>query len=154
MLLALLLNWLTSFELAASLEFQRAVFSNGAVLPNSPGQVGKLRASVPLWRNRLTVSAGIQALGQRNTYAGITVPWVILPEVVVSTKTLPGGLQLSMGIKNLSNSFYRDPVGLNAVVDTMIGNGRTYYLNLSWHQPQRNDSTKEKNIPRTATSGF
>jgi outer membrane receptor protein involved in Fe transport len=73
------------FELASSLEFQRAVFGNGAVLPNSPGQVGKLRATVPLWRNRLTVSAGLQALGQRNTCAGATVPWVVLPEAVIST---------------------------------------------------------------------
>ena len=29
------------------------VFSSGSVLPNSPGQVGKLRLSMPLWRERV-----------------------------------------------------------------------------------------------------
>jgi outer membrane receptor protein involved in Fe transport len=137
------------FELASSLEFQRAVLSNGSVLPNSPGQVGKLRATVPLWRNRVRVSAGLQALGQRNTYAATTVPWVIVPEAVVSTRPLPGGLQISMGVKNLSNSFYRDPVGLTPAVDSMIGTGRTYYVNLGWHTPEsRDDSGTGKNASR------
>ena len=95
---------------------------------------------MPLWRDRLTLGAGLQALGQRTTYAGASLPWVVLPEAVVSTKTLPGGLQLSAGIKNLSNSFHRDPAGLNATVDSMIGTGRTYYLNLTWHSPAERDS--------------
>jgi iron complex outermembrane receptor protein len=142
---------LPAFELASSLEFQRAVLGNGAVLPNSPGQVGKLRATVPVWRNRFRVSAGLQALGQRNTFAGNAVPWVVLPEAVVSTKPFPCGFELSMGVKNLSNSFYRDPVGLSPAVDSMIGAGRTYYLNLGWHTPeQREDLSSGKHVRRTA----
>ena len=123
----------SAIELVSSIEFQKAVFRSGVVLPNSPGQVGKLRLSVPLWRDRLRLGAGLQALGQRTTYARVTLPWVILPEVVASTKPLPGGLQFSAGIKNLSNSFYRDPVGLAPSVDSMIGAGRTFYLNVTWH---------------------
>lgn len=73
-------------------------------MPNSPGQVGKLRLSMPLWRDRLTLGAGLQGLGQRSTYAGATVPWVILAEAVVTTKPLVAGLQFSAGVKNLSNS--------------------------------------------------
>ena len=124
-------------DLVSSLEFQRSVFGNGTVLPNSPGQVGKLHLSVPLWRDRLTLTTGLQALGQRSTYGGATVPWVILPEAVVSTKPLAAGLQFSAGIKNLSNSFYRDPAGLTPTVDSVIGSGRTYFLNVTWHSPER-----------------
>jgi outer membrane receptor protein involved in Fe transport len=119
-------------DLVSSLELQQARFRSGRLLANSPGQVGKLRLSVPLWRDRLTVSAGLQAMGQRTTYAGATLPWVILPEAVVSTKPLVGGLGFSVGVRNLSNAFYRDPVGLTQTVDSMIGQGRTYFLTVTW----------------------
>jgi outer membrane receptor for ferrienterochelin and colicins len=124
-------------ELQSSLEFQRAVFGDGTVLPNSPGQVGKFRGSIPFWRNRFTIGAGIQALGRRSTYAGATLPWVILPEAVLSTKSFAGGFQFNAGVKNLSNSFYRDPAGLTPLVDSVIGNGRTYYMNLTWHSSEK-----------------
>ena len=97
---------------------------------------------MPLWRDRLTLGAGLQAMGQRSTYAGATVPWVILPEAVVSTKPLAAGLQFSAGVKNLSNSFYRDPVGLTPTVDSMIGTGRTYYLSVTWHSAERESAPK------------
>jgi outer membrane receptor for ferrienterochelin and colicins len=119
-------------EIWSSLEMQRAVFDSGAPLTNSPGQIGKLRVSAPLWRDRLTLSAGLQALGQRRTYAGAVLPWVVLPEAVVNAQRLAGGLELSAGIKNLSNTFYREPAGLTRTVDSMIGAGRTYYLKLTW----------------------
>ena len=142
-----------AIDLSSSIEFQRSVFGTGAVLPNSPGQVGKLRLSVPLWRDRLRLSAGLQALGQRTTYAGATLPWVILPEVVASTKSLPGGLQLSAGVKNLSNSFYREPSGLTPTVDSMIGAGRTFYVNVAWHSAAEPDRTPSgKQPPSSATS--
>jgi outer membrane receptor for ferrienterochelin and colicins len=145
----------SGFDLASSIEFQRAVLDDGTVLPNSPGQVGKLRASVPLWRNRLRFSGGIQALGQRNTYDREAMPWVILPDAVVTTRPLAGGVQISMGARNLSNSFYRDPVGLSEAVDSMIGAGRTYYLNLSWHSPARQGEVDSaKNHVKPSRGGF
>lgn len=124
-----------SMEISASLAIQRAVsdLTEGrAVLPNSPGQVGKLRFSFPLWRDRVTVAGGIQALGQRQTYAGNTLPWFILPELVVTTKPFAGGLELCARISNLSNTYYRDPVGLSGLVDSMTGPGRSYSLSLIW----------------------
>ena len=65
---------------------------------------------------------------------------MILPELVVSTRPLAGGIQFSAGIKNLSNSYYRDPVGLTATVDSMIGAGRTFYLNVNWHTGAKPES--------------
>jgi iron complex outermembrane receptor protein len=143
----LLLQLPARIDLASSVEFQRAVFGSGMVLPNSPGQVGKLHLSMPLWHDRLTLSAGVQALGQRSTYAGAVVPWVILPDAVVSTKPLAAGLQFSAGVKNLSNSFYRDPAGLTPTVDSVIGSGRTYYLNVTWHSAERDSAPKARNRP-------
>jgi iron complex outermembrane receptor protein len=134
-------------DLASSLEIQRTTFGSSAVLPNSPGQVGKLHLSITLWRDRVTLGAGLQAMGQRSTNAGATVPWVVLPEVLVSTKTLAAGLQFSAGVKNLSNSFYRDPAGPTSTVDTAIGSGRTYYLNVTWHSAERDSDRKGENHP-------
>lgn len=136
-------------EALSSLEMQRAVFGDRSVLPNSPGQVGKFRLSIPLWRNRLALGTGLQALGQRQTYAGVTLPWAILPEVVLSTRQLPNGLEVSGGIKDLSNSFYREPIGLVSTVDSIIGNGRTYYITLGWHS----SGERESGSSRTPGSG-
>jgi outer membrane receptor protein involved in Fe transport len=129
------LDWVLprAVRLSSSLEMQRATFSSTHVLPNSPGQVAKLRFAIPLWRERLIITTGIQALGQRQTYAGATVPWVMLPEAVVSAAHLAGGFEFSAGVRNLSNSFYRDPAGLTPTVDSVIGMGRSYFLNLTWH---------------------
>ena len=139
-------------EFQTSLSLQRAVFGDGTVLPNSPGQIGKFRGSIPFWRERFTFGAGIQALGQRTTYAGDTVPWLILPEAVLSTKPFAGGFQFSAGVKNLSNSFYRDPAGLSPLVDSLVGNGRTYYLNLSWHGAEKHGDSANSKTPRRNTS--
>ena len=135
-------------DCGASIELQRSVYLSGAVLPNSPGQVGKLRLSMPLWRDRLSVGAGFQALGERVTYAGASVPWVILPEAVISTRPLIEGIQFSAGVKNLSNSFYRDPAGLTPTIDSVTGAGRTYYLSLAWHSADKDAAPKNKSRSR------
>lgn len=122
-----------SVRLSSSLEMQRAAFDSAPALPNSPGQVGKLRLVLPVWRERLMITSGLQTLGQRQTYAGVALPWVILPEVVVSAAHLAGGFEFSAGVRNLSNSFYREPAGLTPTVDSVIGMGRSYFLNLIWH---------------------
>src|SRR5262249_9204309 len=107
----------SKIDLDASVEWQRATFDSGAVLPNSPHQIGKLRVSVPFWQDRLRFSGGVQTVGLRSTYAGVALPATVLPEAVLNTKPLAAGLQLIAGVKNLSNTFYRDPAGLTPMVD-------------------------------------
>jgi hypothetical protein len=96
----------------------------------------------------LSVGAGFQALGERATYAGASVPWVILPEAVISTRPLIEGIQFSAGVKNLSNSFYRDPAGLTPTIDSVTGAGRTYYLSLAWHSADKDAAPKNKTRSR------
>lgn len=134
----------SGIEMSSSLDMQRAVFGDGSVLPNSPGQIGKLQFSKPFWKNRLSFGAGLQALGQRQTYDTVNLPWVILPELVVSSKRLPSGLEVSGGIKNLSNSFYQVPAGLSQTVDSMIGDGRMYYASVTWHSESKREEVAGK----------
>jgi outer membrane receptor protein involved in Fe transport len=58
---------------------------------------------------------------------------------------LASGLQLSGGVKNLSNTFYRDPIGLTPAVDSMIGAGRTYYVNLTWNSEEATRALRKNN---------
>ena len=119
-------------RLSSSLAIQRAVFRSQQVLPNAPGQVGKLNLSIPFVRGRFSLFTGVQAMGRRQTYAGATLPWFLLPEATLSAARLPGGLEFSAGVRNLSNTLYRDPAGLTPKVDSVIAPGRTYFLNLTW----------------------
>jgi outer membrane receptor for ferrienterochelin and colicins len=130
-----------------NLDIQRSVFGGGAALPNSPGQVGKLRFSLPLWRDRLTFGAGVQAVGDRITYAGATLPWVVLPEVYLTTKPSAAGLQFGISMKNLSNSAYRDPAGLTPSVDSVAGAGRTFCISVVWRPTERPADSKRGNPP-------
>jgi outer membrane receptor protein involved in Fe transport len=69
-------RWL---EMVASLAVQRAVNSDrNYPLANSPGQVGKLRLSVPLFIKRLSLASGTQYLGSRQTLGGATLPPLFL----------------------------------------------------------------------------
>jgi len=131
-----------SLRIESSLDLQRTSLAGGGTLANSPRQVGKFRLSLPFWRNRLNFGAGVQALGDRQSYDGDHLSWMVVPEIVVSTKPLPSGLQITGGIKNLSNSYYEYAVGLANGVDRMPGTGRTYYVTLGWNSPQPREDSK------------
>lgn len=84
-------------------------------------------------------------MGQRGTYAGVALPWNLLPEAVVTTKPFWGGCEVTMGVKNLSNTFYRVPAGLSETVDNIIGDGRTYFVNLTWRRPPQDEQKTSRN---------
>lgn len=127
-------------SISAALDLQRAVFTgSNEVLPNSPGQIGKLRYSVPLLRQRFTLNTGVQALGERRTYTGNAVPPAVLPEVSVTTKSFWGGWQLNAGVKNFSDTDYRDPIGLTPAVDSIRGQRRSFYVNIRWESPSHRE---------------
>jgi len=140
-------------ELEAGLDIQRAVFGDRTALPNSPGELGKFRLSLPVWRRRVVIGGGFQAMGQRNSYAGIALPWNVLPEAVVTSKPFWGGYEVSMGVKNLSNTFYRVPTGLSGTVDNIIGDGRTYFVNLAWRRPPHDGPKTSRNKTTQTTGG-
>lgn len=124
-------------EFGGSLAFQRTVDRlTRYPFPNSPGQVGKLRAALPLFRNRLSLAAAFQYLGKRQTLAGETMPRALLTDLVLSTNRLTWALDLQFGVRNLFNRRYFDPVALTPIVDEMPGPGRTVFLSLVWRVPE------------------
>jgi outer membrane receptor protein involved in Fe transport len=140
-------------EIRSSLTLERAADNSGLPLPNSPGQIGKLQISFPVLRDFLKLGASVQGIGDRSTYTGQSLGWMILPEVSVSTRRLAGGFGLGGGIKNLSNTYYQMPAALAGVVDSIAGAGRTFYLSATWSSPDARPDARDdtaKGAPRAS----
>ncbi len=127
-------------QLTTSLELQQARTQNGSVLPNSPGQTGKLQLSSPLFRNNLNIGLGIRAVGERRNPAFNTISPSVLPEVVLSSRVFPSGVQFTAGIRNFTNSSYRDPIGITPTVNSIPRNERTFYLNIGWQSARDSEA--------------
>jgi len=123
-------------EFVTSWAMQRAVYSRPSYpLPNSPGQIGKLHFSVPLFTNRFSLASGIQYMGSRQTLDGVELPPVFLHDITISAKRLPGNLELQAGVRDLWGNRYSDPIALYALYDTMPQPARTAFITLTWRKP-------------------
>jgi outer membrane receptor protein involved in Fe transport len=127
-------RWL---EVAASFSVQRAVnLAHRYPLADSPGQVGNLRFSVPLFSNRLSLSAGVRCMGTRQSLAGATLPSLCLSDFTLSSQRLPANMELQAGVRDLAGVKYADPVALAAGYDTMPQPARSVFLTLTWRRPE------------------
>ncbi len=125
-------RWL---EVAASVSVQRAInLAHRYPLADSPGQVGKLRVSVPLFSNRLSLAAGARCMGTRQSLAGDTLPSLCVSDFTISSQRLPANLEMQAGIRDLAGVKYADPVALAAGYDTMPQPGRSAFLTLTWRR--------------------
>jgi outer membrane receptor protein involved in Fe transport len=123
-------------ELAASLAVQRAVDSlQNATLANSPGQIGKLRFSVPLFASRFSFASGMQYMGSRQTLDVATLPPLFLSDVTISAKRLPGDMELQVGVRDLWGARHSDPIALNDKYDAVPQPARSVFITLTWRKP-------------------
>ena len=127
-------RWL---EVAATFSVQRAVnLAHRYPLADSPGQVGNLRFSVPLFSNRFSLSAGVRCMGTRQSLAGATLPSLCLSDFTLSSKRLPANMELQAGVRDLAGVKYADPVALAAGYDTMPQPARSAFFTLTWRRPE------------------
>jgi iron complex outermembrane receptor protein len=125
-------------KLDASLAVQKA--SAGAddlVKVNSPTRVGKLLLDSPVWRNRWSLSGGLQYLSDRLTLTGGSVPPVYLVNFTGTGRRLPGDMELQVGIRNAFNYRYWDPAGRVQEMASIEQDGRSCFVRLTW-APERN----------------
>jgi outer membrane receptor for ferrienterochelin and colicins len=86
-------------EFVTSWGVQRAVYSTpNYPLANSPGQIGKLHFSVPVFTNRFSFASGMQYMGSRQTDGGATLPPLFLADITIASKRLPGNTQVQAGV--------------------------------------------------------
>jgi hypothetical protein len=115
-------------QFVTSLALQRAVDSRyGYVLPNSHGQVGKLRLSVPLFTNRNTWVRGKPSPAP-------PLPSLFLTDLTVSSTHLTPHLDFQVGIRNVANEKHFDPIALFSKYDTMQLPGRSWFVTMTWRQ--------------------
>lgn len=120
-------------ETTASLAVQRATNAGHSMaLTNSPSRIGKLRASVPLLKNRVMPAVAVQYLSSRTTMLGDTVPGVWLADLTFTTNALHPNFDLQFGARNLLDRKYYDPVGFGLVQDRLLQDGRALFLRLIW----------------------
>jgi outer membrane receptor for ferrienterochelin and colicins len=123
-------------EFVTSWAVQRAVYSApNYPLANSPGQIGKLHFSVPLFTNRFSFASGMQFMGSRQTDGGATLPPLFLADVTIASKRLAGNMRMQAGVRNAFGAKYSDPIALDARYDTMPQPGRSVFLTLTWRKP-------------------
>jgi len=116
----------------ASYALQRAEdVQTGEVLVNSPGQMAKMRLSVPGPSRRSFVSVELLSMSSRSTLAGDT----LRPATTASIAMIvPAGsaFELVGGVANLFNVQYADPVSSQLQQDAIVQNGRTLRIGLTW----------------------
>jgi outer membrane receptor for ferrienterochelin and colicins len=124
-------RWL---DAAASLALQRVRgATSGERLPNSPGQVAQFRAAVPLARQRVLLAVAARYMSSR---FGIEDRPAVKSALVVDTTLtlvkLSAQADLQVGVRNLFNSAYMDPLGAEHASTVMPGARRTAFLRLRW----------------------
>ncbi len=122
-------------ETTASLSLDRAVDVTGHdLLPNAPGEMGKFRAAVPVFRDRIYFSTDVEYLSARWTMSRASTRPVALVNATISTNKLFHGFDLVAGVRNALNWAYTDPIALpmESSVDQMPADGRTAFVKLIW----------------------
>lgn len=113
----------------ASIAFQQAreVEAN-RWLTNSPRYVGKARLAIPLHKDVLHFSTGLQYLSQRATRDGEFTRPVLLNDITVHTNKLTKTFDLTGGVRNVGNYVFDDPIDL--VQSRIRQTGRTFFVKL------------------------
>lgn len=102
-------------------------------LPNSPAALGLLRASIPLFAARVTVSPAARYVSERFGAARQPVPGRLTADVTVSTQRLHRYFDVVAGVRNLADGRFREPMSDEHMGNSFPLAGRTVFLRLIWH---------------------
>ncbi len=126
-------KWDNGVLLRASYTRYDAVSSiTGQKLANSPENMLKAHASVPVFRDRLFGSVELLYAGDRTTLTrGHTGDAWLLNATLFSRELIPG-LEVSASVYNLLDQKYRTPGGEEHLQDTIAQDGRTFRLKMTY----------------------
>ena len=127
-------KWDNGLALRASFARQDAMDrTTGMRLVNSPENVAKVRASVPVYRDKVFGSLELLYAGERLTimrqHTGAT--WLL--NGTVFTRELMPGLECSASVYNILNQKYRTPGGSNLKQDSIAQDGTTFLFKVQFH---------------------
>lgn len=104
---------------------------SGTTLVNSPGQMAKLRVSLPVASTRSFLSVELLSFSKRGTLAGATLSPATTASVTLLAP-LGRGFELTASARNLFDVIYADPASDAHRQDVIPQNGRTLRVGLRW----------------------
>ena len=120
-------------SIQSNFQWQHSTFTDMSIPPNSPRNLWNLRLSLPLRPNRFTLAGTLHYVSERRTLSAATVAPYILPSLVFNAPQILPKLDLQVGVRNLANALYSDPVGLVSTIDSIQQPGRTFFFSLVTH---------------------
>lgn len=127
------LEWL---DAAASVSIQRTRGTDSSIyLPNSPAQLGTLRAAAPLFRRKLMVGGAMRYMGTRLASDGSRMGGAAVADITVTTARVFRQMDLQFGLRNVTNKAYQDPLSPEHATLGLPAAGRTVFVRFLW----RND---------------
>ena len=107
----------------------------GLRLTNSPTHLAKVNVMAPLATNKLSAGIELQYVGARQTIAGGEVPGVLIPNLTLFSTGLLKNVEMSASIYNVFEQFVRRPGSEEHRQDTILQDGRTFRVKLTYRFP-------------------
>jgi outer membrane receptor protein involved in Fe transport len=125
-------TWTSGARLRGSLSLQRARYTQGAVLLNSPQLLGKLAFSAPLPLASLRLGYELQYDSARRTVDGTDTRAYAVSNLYLSTDKWFKGLELGLGIRNLFDKRYAHPAADTNSQNAIEQDGRSVRLQATY----------------------
>ena len=130
-------KWGPGVETRASYTFQDSRNEHTQlVLTNSPAHVAQLNVIAPLMKRGLFAGVEMRHMSERRTIAGDHVGAVFVPNVTIFGQNPSKGLELSASVFNIFNNQYADPGSEEHRQDSIVQNGRTVRVKLTYRFPR------------------
>jgi outer membrane receptor for ferrienterochelin and colicins len=131
--LALEGKWPNGWDGRVSYAIQEARDSDtDRLLTNSPQHLVKGNLIIPLFRDKVFAGLETRYMSSRLTLTGNSTKHVFLTNVTLFTQHLLPGREFSAQVNNLFDHRYGDPGSNEHLQDTILQDGRTYWLKLKY----------------------
>jgi outer membrane receptor protein involved in Fe transport len=125
-------TWDFGGRLRDSVSIQHAEYRDGGDAPNSPKVLGKLNFSTPLPFHGVRVGYEMRYDSSRVTLDGTSLGGYALSNLFLSTESLAKGLEVSVGVGNVLNKRYAEPVSGSHWQDWLQQDGRSARADLHY----------------------
>ncbi len=119
-------------EAAGGFSVQRTREGESLRVQNSPVRLAFVRASLPLPGRHLILGGAVRHIGARLGAFNDAVPPATLVDLTLTSPRLGQGIQTQLGIRNLLDVSYSDPLSAEHMTQRMPAAGRSVFLALSW----------------------
>ena len=126
-------NWPGLFKGGLSYTYQRAVDEDtDEWLPGSPRHIVQARGSIPVYRDKVFTGLTCRYMSERLTRDRISLDPVFLTDFELYLDDIWKKLDVSLGIFNLLDEEFSDPVSADHRQQSIIQNGRTFWLKVGY----------------------